>query len=227
MSEHHFQHELYILEHLGCANCAAKMERKINELPDVEEATLTFATKQLHVVSHGHRELLPIIQEICASIESEVIVRPQEKEMSKKTENKAQTEQNREMLIIGVSTAFFVAGILLRNSMAMISVGAFLIAYLLLGGKILKQAGQNIVKGHVFDENFLMSLATLAAIAIGDFAEAVGVMLFFRVGELFEEIAVEKSRSRIMEAVDLRPETVQLVHGHHTQLPKQTLGILS
>ena len=216
MSEHHFQHEIYMLEHLGCANCAAKMERKINELPDVEEATLTFATKQLHVVSHGHRELLPIIQEICASIESEVIVRPQEKEMSKKTENKAQTEQNREMLIIGVSTAFFVAGILLRNSMAMISVGAFLIAYLLLGGKILKQAGQNIVKGHVFDENFLMSLATLAAIAIGDFAEAVGVMLFFRVGELFEEIAVEKSRSRIMEAVDLRPETVQLVHGHHT-----------
>lgn len=219
MSSHHFQNEIYIIEHLGCANCAAKMERKIAELPDVEEATLTFATKQLHVVSHGHRELLPTIQEICASIESEVRVRLQGAEETEKQQDVARTfgnSQKQEILLIGVSVLLFVLGLLLRGRLEMVAMAIHLIAYLLLGGKILKTAGQNILKGHVFDENFLMSIATLAAIAIGDYAEAVGVMLFFRIGELFEEIAVEKSRSRIMEAVDLRPETVQLVHGHHT-----------
>ena len=74
----------------------------------------------------------------------------------------------------------------------------------------------------MFDENFLMSVATLAAFAIGDFAEAVGVMLFYRVGELFEDIAVSRSRSQIMEAVDLRPEVVNLVRGDETKsIPAQ------
>lgn len=64
----------------------------------------------------------------------------------------------------------------------------------------------------MFDENFLMSVATIGAFCVGDFAEAVGVMLFFQIGELFEHIAVEKSRSQIMDAVDMRPETVQWEH---------------
>ncbi len=85
--------------------------------------------------------------------------------------------------------------------------------YLVLGLPILKTAGRNLLKGHVFDENFLMSLATLGAFAIGDFPEAVGVMLFFRVGEFFEEMAVERSRSQIRSAVDLRPERVLLADG--------------
>ncbi len=219
MSEHHPKHEVYILEHLGCANCAAKMEKKIGELPGVEEATLTFATKQLHVASHSHIELLPLIQEICASIESEVVVRLQEADGAAKKQDAAKdtnVSQKREMLLIGISALLFVTGLLLRGRLEIVAMAIQLIAYLLLGGKILKTAGQNILKGHVFDENFLMTIATLAAIAIGDFPEAVGVMLFFRIGELFEEIAVEKSRSQIMEAVDMRPETVQLVHGHHT-----------
>ncbi len=72
-------------------------------------------------------------------------------------------------------------------------------------------AVKNLFKGQIFDENFLMSLATIAAIVIQDYPEAVGVMLFFRVGELFEHVAVERSRSQIMETVDLRPETVNLV----------------
>ena len=76
---------------------------------------------------------------------------------------------------------------------------------------VLITAAKNIGKGHVFDENFLMGVATIAAIVIGDYKEAVGVMLFYRVGELFEDIAVARSRSQIMEAVDLRPEIVNLV----------------
>lgn len=88
---------------------------------------------------------------------------------------------------------------------------ALIIGYLILGKDVLITAAKNIGKGHVFDENFLMGVATIAAIVIGDYKEAVGVILFYRVGELFEDIAVARSRSQIMEAVDLRPEVVNLV----------------
>lgn len=217
---HKVQQKIYIIEHLGCANCAAKMEKKINELPEVEEASITFATKQLRVASNHQEHLLPVLQEICASIESEVIVRPHEEDQPQKEEKGLGEKQKKEIMEIGISAVLFVAAILFPDSLKVVSTLAFVIAYLLLGRHVLRTAGKNILKGHVFDENFLMSLATIAAFAIGDFAEAVGVMLFFRIGELFEDIAVEKSRGQIMEAIDLRPENVQLVHEHgvHTIL---------
>ncbi len=96
--------------------------------------------------------------------------------------------------------------------------------YLILGLPILKLAGKNILRGRVFDENFLMSIATLGAFAIGDFPEAVGVMLFFRVGEFFEERAVERSRSQIMAAVDLRPERILLADGREIPAADAQVG---
>ena len=90
---------------------------------------------------------------------------------------------------------------------------ACVIGYWLLGRDVLKTAFRNLTKGHVFDENFLMSIATIGAFLIGEYPEAVGVMLFYRVGEFFEHKALERSRKQIMEAVDLRPEVVRLVKG--------------
>ena len=84
-------------------------------------------------------------------------------------------------------------------------------AYLLLGRHVLLTAVKNIGRGQVFDENFLMAVATIGAWAVGSFDEAVGVMLFYRVGEYFEDRAVDRSRKQIMDAIDLRPETVNLV----------------
>ena len=84
------------------------------------------------------------------------------------------------------------------------------VAYLILGKQVLLASARNILKGKVFDENFLMSIATLAAFGIGDYPEAVGVMLFYNVGELFEHISVDRSRKKISEAVDMRPETVNV-----------------
>lgn len=124
----------------------------------------------------------------------------------------------KEMIEVGIAAVLFVAAILLRNTLYIAAVVAFMTAYILLGREIIKSAAKNIWKGHVFDENFLMSIATLAAFAIGDFAEAVGVMLFFRIGELFEEMAVKKSRNQIMNAVDMRPETVQVVYEQGTHV---------
>lgn len=220
MTKHHTHHhethceKIYILENLGCANCAAKMEQKINALSDVETATITFATKQLSVYSHCSYELLPVLQEICTSVEPEVIVKCKEESKGKESENAH--PRKHEVFQIAVAILIFLFAFFIQETSEVLSKISFVVSYFILGWNILKSAGINLVKGHVFGENFLMSIATIAAFIIGDFAEAVGVMLFFRIGELFERIAVERSRSRIMEIVDLRPETVQLIHGHHT-----------
>ena len=91
-------------------------------------------------------------------------------------------------------------------------------AYILLGGRIVLTALKNILKGNVFDENFLMTVATLGAFAIQAWEEAVGVMFFYRVGEYFEQRAVEKSRGQIMDAVDMRPEVVNLLVGEEVKV---------
>ncbi len=215
----HTEQKIYIIENLGCANCAAKMEKRINELPQVEAASITFATKQLRVASDCHEKLLPILQEICSSIESETIVRL--KEEHKNMEDNT-SEQKRDIIGILGGAALFAAGILLQDKQEMISIASFVIAYLILGGRIVWKAFQNLTKGHLFDENFLMGVATLAAFAIGEFPEAVGIMLFYRIGECFEEIAVAKSRQKIMEAADLRPEVVQIVKNDSvTEIPAE------
>ena len=108
-------------------------------------------------------------------------------------------------LVIG--SALFVLGLLTKHPFLFFS------AYLILGWRVLFSAGKNLLHGQIFDENFLMSIATIGAFAIGEFPEAAGVMLFFRIGEIFEERALAKSRRQIIEAVDLRPETVTLEDG--------------
>ena len=114
------------------------------------------------------------------------------------------------MLLIGA--ALFVLGLVFTHSgRKLLAVLVCLAAYYLLGKDVVKTALRNLTKGHVFDENFLMSIATIGAFFIGEYPEAVGVMLFYRVGEYFEHRAVERSRSQIMDAVDLRPEVVNLL----------------
>jgi len=206
----------YILDNLGCANCAAKMERQIQELPGVEMAVITYATKQLVVAANHQENLLPEFQRICASIESEVTVTLREEDEIVRKKKESPLEENKKDLIaIAAGAVLFIAGEVLEQTApdSVISMVLFVAAYVILGFEIVWTAVKNLTKGHVFDENFLMSVATLAAFAIGDFAEAVGVMLFYRVGEVFEDIAVSRSRSQIMETVDLRPETVSLVQG--------------
>ena len=221
--------KVYSLKNLGCANCAAKMERKINALPQVESATITFSTKQLRVTAQDPDALLPQLQKIVQSIEPQVQIcqalstAQHHAHSHEHTHSHAHThtheqehshKQSLSTLLIG--SGLFLLGLLLQP-FALPSFLLFLAAYLLLGWEVLFTAGKNLIKGHVFDENFLMSLATLGAFAIREFPEAVGVMLFFRLGEYFEEKAVARSRSQIMEAVDLRPEVVTLLHGDHTE----------
>lgn len=214
------ERRIYILDNLGCANCAAKMERRIRELPGVKMATITFATKQLAVAADDQDRLLPEIRRICASIESEVTVTLRKEDAAADQKREKPFEENRRAILEAASGAvLFIAGEIAERMMpdSAASTVLFVAAYMILGLGIVWTALKNLAKGHVFDENFLMSAATIAAFAIGDYAEAVGVMLFYRVGEIFEEIAVSRSRSQIMEAVDLRPETVSLVQGEEVR----------
>ncbi len=213
---------VFILENLGCANCAAKMERKISELPGVQDAVITYSTKQLWLYARDGAEMLPQIQDICSSIESgvRVVTRDmiastvkKDKERQQMKEKEEKSGQRREIAGILAGAAFFAAGIVLENTgfREQAVLPAFVIAYLILGGKVVLEAVRNIGKGQIFDENFLMSLATIGAFVIREYPEAVGVMLFYRVGEFFEDLAVRKSRGQIMDAVDMRPEVVNLV----------------
>lgn len=224
-----------LINNLGCANCAAKMERRINELPEVNAATLTFATKQLSVAvtpnAAAHESaLIEKFQHICASIEPEVIVEKQKTSQKGKKALQAGEqegakahihEQQIDLISIIIGTLLFAAGELLPYigmENTLLSSSIFVISYLILGGQIVLTACKNLWKGQIFDENFLMSIATLGAFIIGNFPEAVGVMLFYRIGEFFEEVAVARSRSQIMDAVDLRPEVVTLVSGNDTKI---------
>ncbi|MFP3154036.1 cadmium-translocating P-type ATPase [Lachnospiraceae bacterium ZAX-1] len=209
------------------------MEAKINELSEVATATITFATKQLRLSLNKDVNLIPQIEAICTSIESEVVVTErgisagqsrleskqessdlQETTAHRTADSKQQlNEQQLDLICIIAGASLFLLGEVLGKLNASLYVvdAIFILSYLVLGCGILQTAAKNLIKGQLFDENFLMSIATLGAFAIQNFAEAVGVMLFYRIGEYFEEVAVSKSRSQIMAAVDLRPEVVNLV----------------
>ena len=108
----------------------------------------------------------------------------------------------------------------------LVSLALFVPPYLLIGYDVLITAGRNIAKGQVFDENFLMGLATLGAFAIGEYPEAVAVMLFYQVGELFQKLAVGRSRRSIAQLMDIRPEYAWVLRdGREIELPPEEIAV--
>ena len=223
--------KIYTIEHLDCANCAAKIEAKMNALPQVQEAVITFTTRQLRLTADDPDALIPQLQVLARTVEPEVVITdavhhhakhpsegcchdhdPHTHDHHGHHHDHEDREEN-ELPCILVGAGLFLAGLLTEHFLPPFHIPVYILSYLILGWEVLITAGKNILRGSIFDENFLMSLATLGAFAIGEFPEAVGVMLFYRLGEFFEHKAVERSRSQIMEAVDLRPEVVTLSSG--------------
>ncbi len=212
------EQKIYYIENLDCANCAAKIEEKFNALPAVKQATITFATRQLRLTAEDPDTLIEKLTEIARTVESEVEIHTHPHSHNHENchchdhyhDHHHEEKESPWALILGAG--LFVIGLFL-GFVIPAQVLLFVAAYLILGWEVLTKAAKNLIKGRVFDENFLMSIATLGAFAIGEFPEAVGVMLFYRVGEFFEHRAVEKSRKQIMEAVDLRPEAVLRMDG--------------
>ena len=321
--------KIYIMENLGCANCAAKMEAKFNALPEVEEATITFATKQLRLTAENPDSLIEKLTQIAQTVEHEVVIVPRDAHAKKHEcgcghhheehhecgcghhheerhecgcghhheerhecgcghhheehhecncghhheehhecgcghhheehhecgcghhheehhhecgcghhheehhecscghhhEAHEHTRDCEEKKPIFLGAGLFAAGLVL-NGLGLGIPGwlAFVAAYGILGWEILLTAFRNLKKGYVLDENFLMSIASIGAFCIGEAPEAVGVILFYRVGEYFEHKALERSRSQIMEAIDLRPEVVHLASGQTIPAEEAQVG---
>lgn len=123
------------------------------------------------------------------------------------------SENQKRLIKTLIGAAVYVAAIATRVEGSLYSLGAFLAAYFIIGGDVLWRAIRNILRGKVFDENFLMSLATVGAFIVGDFAEAVAVMLFYQVGELFQDYAVDQSRKSIAGLMDIRPDYANVQRG--------------
>ena len=213
--------ETLLLKNLNCPNCGAKIEDRIRKMDVVETANFTLATHQLKLTgSWEDREALKRdIQDICDAIEEGVTVADYERKSKAAVDDGRENNQDNDSVTIAVivvgllfmiydALTSFVPSIGLPES---IETPIYYVAYVLLAFPVLRTAARNILKGEIFDENFLMSIATLGAIAIDALPEAVGVILFYRIGEFFEEKATDRSRTEIMNAVDMRPQEVRVV----------------
>ena len=213
--------ETLLLKNLNCPNCGAKIEDRIRKMDVVETANFTLATHQLKLTgSWEDREALKRdIQDICDAIEEGVTVADYERKSKAAVDDDRENNQDNDSVTIAVivvgllfmiydALTSFVPSIGLPES---IETPIYYVAYVLLAFPVLRTAARNILKGEIFDENFLMSIATLGAIAIDALPEAVGVILFYRIGEFFEEKATDRSRTEIMNAVDMRPQEVRVI----------------
>ncbi|MCW9134510.1 heavy metal translocating P-type ATPase [Bacillus paramycoides] len=211
--------EVFILEGLDCANCAMKIETKVKEMPTVSEATVDFVSKKLRVEVANKRELESTVQDIknvVQKLEPDVkVVREEEKGHDHGHDH---GDGNVKKMIGRLVVGGILTGIAaLAGLPQMITIPLFVLAYLLIGGDIVWRAVRNITRGQLFDENFLMAIATLGAFAIQQYPEAVAVMLFYQVGELFQSIAVNRSRKSITSLMDIRPDYANVKVGNETK----------
>lgn len=193
----------YRLEGLGCANCANKMQNKISLLPNFEAVSIDFVQERLKFLkaTAPTQEEINKIQEIVASIEADVKLVPFKDTVVKVTEEKS-VDKNRLFIVLFL---FFISFFLPLDGFWKISF--YLITYLLIAHDIIRKTYQQVRKGSWFDENFLMTIATFGAFAIGEYREAIAVMLFYQIGEYLQNKAINQSRQSINQLLDLKPDT--------------------
>lgn len=193
----------FILENLNCAHCAAKIEEKLKN--QYNNVAFNFISKELTLYSDKNRDkLVNEIQKTVNSVESGVNVKYKEDLTCCGHEHEHQHNVN-----IRVQLCKFVVGIIIFGTGLFLNQNILLlVAYIVLGYDVIFRAFRNLLKGQLFDENFLMTIATFGAIYIKEFPEAVAVMLFYQLGEIFQDMAVDKSRRSIKELMDLKIEYV-------------------
>lgn len=201
----------YILKGLGCANCASKMEDRINKLKEIKEANINFTTKilsfELNKKADKNQTILKI-NEIIKDIEQNVIM-IEVNSIKEELEIDDEDEGIIALTKIIISSILLLVGLFfkLNDTFKLIN---FLISYIIIGYDIVFKAIKNIIKGKVFDETFLMSIATICAFLIGEASEAVAVMLFYQVGEFLQDKAVDHSRKSITSLMNIRPDYANL-----------------
>lgn len=259
---------VFDLDNLGCANCAAKMEKKLKSLDEIDEAQINFVNKKLFLTFKEPKqleEIHPTIQKICSAIESEVVVTPIPSGTRTNTNTAKSSSQNHEThknggcgehhhedhddcdcgghhhedhekhnheehshahnhthggdhsngelikklltLLIGTAIGFIPIVFNIPNPAGII---LLVLGYLIISYEILIESAKNISHGQIFDENFLMVIATLGAFYTKQYPEALVVMLLFQIGELLQDIAVDNSRKQLRSVMDLKPDYANL-----------------
>ena len=195
----------YRLEGLDCANCAMKIEKRINEINGVKQANVNFAVGKLTIDADQDKigEIETETRKVIKELEPEVEVKEIEEVTSTLNEEKKD-------LIRIVLSAIGLLGLFIWAPAEPIRFIGFLLVYLFIGFDVIKQAALNITRGQLFDENFLMAIATIGAMLIGEYPEAVAVMLFYQVGEYFQGFAVNQSRKSIRALMEIRPEVAHV-----------------
>ena len=255
-----------VLDGLNCANCANKIESKVNKISGVKEATVNFSTSVLTVEIHEEKlkdEIVKEIKSIVKKLEPHVSV--QEKIYGKKIninqevckssccstshsshnenshshehghshEIKENNENNegivgyvKDNLMLIVGTIIYIIALIYKGNENLLSVLLFVASYLVIGWEVIWTAIKNISRGEIFDENFLMSIATLGAFFIGEYPEAVAVMLFYQVGEMFQGYAVSKSRKSISSLMNIRADYANVLrNGEEVKVDPQNVAI--
>ena len=206
-----------ILNGLNCAHCAEKICEKVDNLSGVESANLNFINKVLTVNLTDSSNTLEVMNKIIDTInltEPGLDIQYKNKEIyNSKVEEENNNKKEVVKLVIGIIVYLFGIYEMFIGNESTINTVVFIIAYLIVGGDVLLKSFKNIVKGQVFDENFLMSVATIGALSIGESAEAVGVMVFYKLGEFLQAKAVGKSRKSISELMEIKPEYANLKVG--------------
>ena len=231
---------IYLLKGLDCPNCSAKIEREVGELDGVhssvvnlmkqtltvrvDDAAAAAVKKQIVRIVHSHE---PDVQVLETGHETETHSHP----------GHEPEEENRTVVVtrLIVGSVLFVLGITIQHFGNIFSVFELdipfglpflLIAYIVLGYDVILSALRVIVRGHVFDENFLMSLSSVCAFAIGEAPEAVAVMLFYQIGEFCQDMAVDRSRRSISDLMDIRPDSaVVLRNGDWNRVPPEDVAV--
>lgn len=215
----------YTLQNLDCADCALKLETQLAKLETVRSVSVNFATSTMRIDAASIDEVFKTIR----NIEPDVRVTEAE-EMGESSEGKTFLHR-RELIRIGAALLIFIFGLIFKKQLHdtpfnFAEYAVFLTAYLLSGWEVLYTAGRNILRGKVFDEHFLMSIATIGAVVIHALPEAVGVMLFFKIGEYFEQLSLTRSRKSIKSLLALKPEYANLEkNGNHERVEPERVGV--
>lgn len=204
----------YYLKGLNCPNCAAKIETDAGKLESVKHASVNLLKEELVVntTKDPLQEIIAIVKKYEPDVEVSI---------KKGGEEYSQAGVLKKRLpIYAFGILLFLAGVFgpWRGGM---ETGFLLTAYLIFGAPVLWKAVTNIAKGKIFDENFLMSISTVGAICIGEFSEAVFVMLFYQIGEMFQEMAVNRSRHSIQSLMNIRPDFARLAEGEKEVQPEE------
>ncbi|MFY4783461.1 heavy metal translocating P-type ATPase [Aliarcobacter butzleri] len=197
------------LQNLDCASCALKIEKSLANMEELSNVKLNFSTSTLTFEQNTKKDILDKIEKEIQKIEKDVIILKDEI----KTQKTFWQNLDKKLLIMTLISFFltYISYNYVENNYLKFAV--YLVAYLLVGFDVLSKAFKNLTNARFFDENFLMSIATIGAFVLGDFVEGIAVMVFYQIGEMFQKVAVNNSRDSINSLLDIKPEYANVKEG--------------